>query len=230
LPEKLENELKLALQNNLPLVYSNVIYIDENGKKTGIRYKQRHLLHGCLFEKIATLKYPAPREVFIAKSCIETMGVLDESFAINEDFEWIVRFSSRFPFAAINKPGVMHRIHPKGLSQSNRLLLLETQEQVTKKMIPIIDKSIVGDKKKTTQKLTAFLNLTRARIEEYKKNTWKAKEYLYASMGQDLFRSANYDLYMRLMLPGILKKQSRLPDPLMIGPLALPFYIARGVL
>ena len=230
LPEKLGKEAEKSIKEGADLVYSNLLYMDENGDKTGIRYKNNKMAEGCLFERIATLKLPAPREVFIARSCIEQMGFQDESLSINEDFEWIVRFASQFSFVAVKEPLVMHRIHSKGLSQSNRLLLLETQKQVVEKMIRLVDKSIVKDKQQTFQKLSAFLNLTRARIAAYKNNTCQAKEFLFKAVCQDLFRSANYDLYMRLLLPGFFKRQARLPDSLMIGPLALPFYIARGVL
>lgn len=229
LPQKLEKELKTALQKNAPLVYSNVIYIDENGKKKGLRYKNNRLKQGFLFEKIATLRYPAPREVLIAKSCIKTMGYQDQAFDINEDFEWIVRFSSRYPFAAVKEPLVLHRHHPKGLSQTNRLLLLETQALVVQKMIWLTNKSMVKNPGETIKKLTSFLHLTMARIEQFKGNTAMAEKYLAKSMSRDFLRSANYDLLMRLFFPKIFKKPSRLPDSLMVGPLALPFYFARGV-
>ncbi len=229
LPQKLEKELDKALETDAPLVYSNVMYIDEQGEKTGIRYKNNQQLGGCLFEKLSTLRYPAPREVLIARSCIEHLGVQDESFPINEDFEWVARLSSRYPFATVKEPQVMHRYHSKGLSSSNRELLLETLAQVTQKMIQFAPDSIEPDKPSLIKKLNSFLNLTRARTEEYRGNPGQASRFLFKSMAGDWRRSANYDLLMRLCLPGFFPKQSRIPDPLMVGPLALPFYMVRGV-
>jgi len=229
LPQKLEKEMRKARQNSAPLVYSNVIYIDETGRETGIRYKNNRQLEGGLFEKIATLKYPAPREVLIARQCIETMGVLDETFRINEDFEWIARLSSRYAFVAVKEPLVLHRYHAKGLHRSDRLLLLETLAAVTAKMISLCGDGVTGDKTKTAQKIHAFLNLTKARIAIHRGDYFEAGTYLRQGIRQDWLRSSNYDLMMRLSLPNLFRKSDRIPDPLMIGPLALPFYFARGI-
>ena len=135
LPEKLENEMRKAKHCNAPLIYSNLLYINEEGKETGIRYKNNRQLEGCLFEEIATLKYPAPREVLIKRSCIEELGYQDESLEINEDFEWVARLASRYPFSAVKEPLVKHRFHPNGLHKSGRLLLLQTLDRVTEKTI-----------------------------------------------------------------------------------------------
>ncbi len=229
MPEKLEKEMQRVEQTHALLVYSNVTYIDETGAETGIRYKNNRQLEGCLFEKIATLKYPAPREVLISRQCIKEMGVLDEFFSINEDFEWIVRLSSRFPFAVVRQPLVKHRFHSKGLHRSGRLLLLETLAAVVEKMIGLCGTSIEADINKTEKKIRAFLNLTMARIEAHSGDNLAAGIYLKRSIRQDWLRSSNYDLMMRLLLPILFRKQARIPDPLMIGPLALPFYLARGV-
>jgi glycosyltransferase involved in cell wall biosynthesis len=230
LPGKLEAELKKARESQAKLVYSNVIYIDEHGNHTGIRYKDNRQREGCLFEQITTLKYPAPREVLIDRRCIEEMGFLDENFKINEDFEWIVRLSSRYPFAAVRDPLVKHRYHSKGLHRSNRLLLLETLALTTEKMSGFVKTSIVEDKQKTERQLDSFLNLTRARIEAFRENYPAARHYLGRSIRQEWTRSAGYDLFMRINWPGLFKKPHRIPDPLMLGPLAIPFYFARGVL
>ena len=52
LPQKLEKEMQKARQSGASLIYSNVIYIDETGRETGIRYRKNRQLEGCLFEKI----------------------------------------------------------------------------------------------------------------------------------------------------------------------------------
>ena len=228
-PLKLEKEAYMVQKTGADLVYSNVVYIDEKGSRTGIRYKDNNLLEGCLFEKAVTLKYPAPREVLIKRSCIQKMGFQDESFPINEDFEWIVRLASQFSFVAVKKPLVLHRIHSRGLSNSSRLLLLQTQKRVAQKMLGLVGESIENNTKTARKKLTAFLNLTQARIAEHERQYRLAWPHLFHATWADFFRSANYDLYLRLLLPGLFKKNSRLPDPLMIGPLAMPFYIARGI-
>lgn len=228
-PSKLEKEMTLAQKTGADLVYSNVEYIDWDGNRTGIRYKNNRLLEGALFELSATLKYPTPREVLIKRTCIEKMGLQDESFPINEDFEWIVRLAGQFHFAAVKEPLVQHRIHSKGLSQSNRRLLLETQKEMIKKMLNLVDSGIENKNKNTRKKLTAFLNLTLARIAEYENQYRTAWQHLFQAVRTDFFRSANYDLYLRLLFPDIFKRKSRLPDPLMIGPLAMPFYIVRGI-
>ena len=228
-PKKLEKEMEAVKRTGAHLVYSNVVYIDETGQETGVRYKRHQLLEGCLFEKTATLKYPCPREVMIKRTCIEEMGFQDESFQINEDFEWMVRLASRFAFVAVDEQLVLHRIHSKGLSCSNRLLLLVTQEKMIEKALKLAGQSIEKDKTKTRKKLAAFLNLTRARIAEEQNQFSAARPYLFKAIRNDVLRSANYDLLLRLLLPNFFKRASRLPDPLMIGPAAIPFYIARGI-
>ncbi len=229
LPEKLEKELQKSQESGASLVYSNVIYIDAAGRETGRRYKGNRQLEGVIFEKIATFKYPAPREVLIARECIDAMGVLDERFRINEDFEWIVRLASRYPFAAVNEPLVRHRYHAQGLHRSDRIVLLETLAAVTVKMRNLCRGGLAGDSQKAVRQISAFLNLTRARIAEHQGDYAQAGTYLRQSIRQDWRRSSNYDLMVRLGLPWLFRKPGRIPDPLMIGPLALPFYLARGV-
>ncbi len=229
-PKKLEKEMAAVKRTGALLVYSNVVYIDKTGQETGVRYKRHQLLEGCLFEKTATLKYPSPREVMIKRTCIEEMGFQDESFQINEDFEWMVRLASRFAFVAVDEKLVFHRIHSKGLSScSNRLLLLETQKKMIGKALKIAGQSIEKDKPRTRKKLVSFLNLTRARIAEEQNQFSAARPYLFNAIRDDVLRSANYDLLLRLFLPNFFRRNSRLPDPLMIGPAAIPFYIARGI-
>ena len=228
-PQKLEKELKKLRETNAPLVYSNVVYIDENGDETGLRYKKNMQKEGCLFEAIATLKYPAPREVLIARNCIEQIGYPDENLKINEDFDWIVRLASRFEFSAVNEPLVKHRYHAKGLHRSDRLLLLETLETIAAKSIGLTGSCIENNKQKTLNKLESFLNLSKARVHQVKGNYQDAREYLLQSISQDWRRSSGYDLLMRLYMPKMFKRSARLPDSLMLGPFAAPFYLLRGV-
>lgn len=229
LPGKLEKEFKRINESNAPLVYSNVIYIDEEGNKTGIRYKPNRLREGWLLEEIATLKYPAPREVLIAKKCIDEIGYLDENFKINEDFEWMLRLAGRFRFAAVNEPMVMHRYHSHGLHRSDRLLLLETLASVTEKISGTLNSNPEKKDKRTRRKIDAFLDLSRARVAAYKGDTDEALGHLRHTIKKDPLRSSPYDLLMRLYFPQLFKRQARLPDSLMIGPMAIPFYLARGI-
>ncbi|PHR23972.1 MAG: hypothetical protein COA36_16290 [Desulfotalea sp.] len=229
LPEKLDKEMRKAKDSNAPLVYSNILYINEEGQETGIRYKNNRQLEGCLFEEIATLKYPAPREVLIKRSCIEELGYQDESLEINEDFEWIARLSSRYPFATVKEPLAKHRFHPNGLHQSGRLLLLETLAKVTEKMVIYCEKSIVRNKLQTRKAISAFSHLSRARIEMHQANPSQAIRSVQRSISQDWLRSSSYDLYMRLVMPKLFKRQHRIADQLMLGPLPIPFYLLRGL-
>ncbi len=227
-PEKLEKELGKALSTGAGMVYSGVAYIDGSGRTTGLRYRGR-MRQGDLFEDVATLSYPHPREIMIRRDCLEAAGLQDERFPINEDFEWVIRLAGFFEFAAVNQTLVYHRIHDKGLSSGNRLLLLSTQARVVSKMIRFTEAGTFEDRGTTLDKLYAFRYLTRAREFAFMKETAKARSFLSKSLARDPWRSAAWDLWLRLSLSREFKRPHKIPDRLRFGPLAIPYYLLRGV-
>ena len=229
-PAKLEKEVQAALESKRHLVYSNVEYMDWAGNKTGLRFGKRRLKQGDLFEDIATLVYPHPREVMISRDCLKTVGYQDEGLPINEDFEWVIRLAGFFEFAAVNQTLVHHRIHDRGLSQGSRLQLLTTQARVISKMVRQVESGSIQDRGHTLDKLKAFRDLTRAREFAFMEEKTKAKMFLAQSLAKDPWRSASYDLWLRMNIPWGFKRPHKIPDCLRIGPFALPYYFARALI
>lgn len=229
-PAKLEKELKAALQSGRPLVYSNVAYMDGAGNRTGLRFCKHRLRQGDLFEDIATLVYPHPREVMVSRDCIKAVGFQDEGLPINEDFEWVIRLAGFFEFAAVDQTLVYHRIHDKGLSQGSRIQLLTTQARVIYKMVRMVESGEIKDRGRTLDKLQAFRDLTRAREFAFMGEKAKSRMFMGRSLARDPWRSAPYDLWMRARFSWWGKRPHKIPDCLRIGPFALPYYFARAII
>jgi len=230
LPEKIKREVDIATINNAPIVYSNVYYINQKGQRTGVRYHTGQQIQGCVFEAVATMKFAPPRELLIARACFDAIGYQNEKLSIYEDWEYAVRLTSQFLLAACRKPLIEHRRHSDGLHNAARSTHLMTMISIVQDALNGCAKSIVVDKHKTERSLRAFLHLLQAKDYALQGKLSAAMPLVRSSIMLNPWRGNAYDLLMRLMFPRLFVREARLYDHIRIGPLAVPYYLVRGMI
>ncbi|MBA4385635.1 MAG: hypothetical protein C0410_12930 [Anaerolinea sp.] len=271
LPEKIEREIQAIKQHGVLIAYSNVFAVDAGGRRMHVQFHSWQQIDGCLFEPLATFKMIAPRDMLVARRCLEEIGFQDESFLFYEDDDYALRLASRFPFAACRQPLIEHTHHPTGAHNVDHSAHLEPMIRIAKKALnvgdrnnvtldkpstkqrfetnfmlrhhvhlqaiiriaqralDICDQSITPDKSGTKRRIEATLKLFEAKKAALEGDIPMARALLYTSLRLDMRRSISYDLLMRLLFPGLFVREPRLYDSLAIGPLALSYYLLRGI-
>jgi len=137
LPEKLSKQIKV-LQSESPevgAVYSNLCYIDENGKSTNklLNPKKEGYIYEDLF---AGNCVGPPSTLLIRKECFNRVGLFDNLLNAQEDWDMWIRIAKYYRFALIKIPLVKYRLHSNQISKNlgvkiitaNRILVKYTDE------------------------------------------------------------------------------------------------------
>jgi len=154
---------------------------------------------------------------------------MDESLRIYEDWDFAIRLASRFRFAACRSALVEHRVHAEGLHCSAPSDHLRIMIRVLHKALNLCEHSMVPDKPATKRRIESFLRLLQAREALLHGDLARARLLVYAGIRRNIWRSMCYDLLVRLWVPSLCLQPPPLYDGIMIGPLALPYYLLRGM-
>jgi len=119
LPEKLDKQIKI-LQDGSPelgAVYSNLCYIDENGKNTNkLRNPKKE---GYIYEDLLGKNHVgAPSTLLIRKECFHQVGLFDDLLNAQQDWDMWIRIAKYYRFALIKIPLVKYRLHSNQLSKN----------------------------------------------------------------------------------------------------------------
>lgn len=120
-PDKLEKQVEILNQKpEIGLVYCGSSLIDENknfiGKRPLITYK------GDVFKKLVMYNFLYNGSVVLfRKSCIEKVGLFDETITRMTDWEFYLRFSVYFKYWGIDEYLIKYRVHKKTMSNDFEL-------------------------------------------------------------------------------------------------------------
>ena len=119
LSEKLSKQIKV-LQYESPevgAVYSNLCYMDENGKNTNkLRNPKKE---GYIYEDLLGKNYVGPPStLLIRKECFHRVGLFDDLLNAQEDWDMWIRIAKYYRFALIKIPLVKYRLHSNQLSKN----------------------------------------------------------------------------------------------------------------
>jgi glycosyltransferase involved in cell wall biosynthesis len=112
--------------------------------------------------------FPTPA-VLVRKRVFETLGLLDETLELHEDYELFLRWADagvQFQYAGLPATGVLIRCHPSSSSR-NRVRMFETKLQVWAQIAPRLDRNL----RKITRASRAWtlMRLAREDIERSRK-------------------------------------------------------------
>jgi len=122
LPIKLEEQIKHIIDNpNAKFIYSDWITSNDSIGAAGIIREaefdslikqQNHLKHNY---------FPNWSGWLIKKEVFDKIGLFNESFIINEDYEFVVRASLYYLFYKVSFPLFIYRIHQEQLTSTNNI-------------------------------------------------------------------------------------------------------------
>ena len=122
LPEKLDKQIKI-LQDGSPklgVVYSDLLYIDENGKSMNkLRNRKKE---GYIYEDLLGENYVGPPStLLVRKECFHKVGLFDDLVDTMEDWDMSIRIAKYYIFSHIKIPLVKYRLHSNQFSKNLRV-------------------------------------------------------------------------------------------------------------
>jgi len=89
LPEKLDQQIKVFqdASSEVGAVYSEVIYMDENGKNMNIKLHNSKKAKGYIYEDLLVRNYVSTSALLIKKECFDRAGLFDVSLNFHEDWD-----------------------------------------------------------------------------------------------------------------------------------------------
>jgi len=133
LPEKLDKQIKV-LQSESPevgAVYSNLCYIDENGKNMNkLRNPKKE---GYIYEDLLSRNYVGPPStLLIKKECFHRVGLFDNLLNTQQDWDMWIRIAKYYRFALIKLPLVKCRLHINQISRNLALKIITANKILVK--------------------------------------------------------------------------------------------------
>ena len=109
LPRKLEKQMPLfGRGKNIGVVYSDELYMDENGNVLPERSKKKYF-RGSITEKLFLDNFVNFNSTVVRKECFERVGLFDESLRMSIDWDLWLRISTEYEFEYLDEPTIQYR-------------------------------------------------------------------------------------------------------------------------
>jgi glycosyltransferase involved in cell wall biosynthesis len=119
LPEKLQLQIEHFKQNpHLGVVFTGSVRFNESGLLDSNIRKGYTVPTGMIFDKLLTEHFVAMPSVMVRKSCLDEIGLFEETLIGNEDFNLYLRLARKYAFGFVNQVLVHIRIHENNLSDN----------------------------------------------------------------------------------------------------------------
>jgi glycosyltransferase involved in cell wall biosynthesis len=118
LPEKLQLQMEyLTNHPEIAVLYTDLIQFNQQGLvSASLEERYGTLPSGYIFEELLVNHAVTLSTVIVRRSCIDEVGVFDESLIGAEDYNFYLRLARKFQFAFINQALVHKRLHTNNLS------------------------------------------------------------------------------------------------------------------
>ncbi len=142
--DKLEKQMEIfnsSLDKRI-IVYTSFLRI-EKGKVLYFPYcRNVKKKNGMLFNELLRGNFIDFPTILLKKECLESVGLLDESFPRNQDWELFLRLSKAYPFKFVDEPLVLSFETPGSIS-SKPELFIKARKLILKKYESDIKKNKV---------------------------------------------------------------------------------------
>lgn len=132
-PEKLSKQVKI-LQNEsteVGVVYSNLCYIDENGKDMNKLLNPKR--EGYIYKDLLGENCVGPPStLLIRKECFNQVGLFDSQQDAHEDWDMWIRIAKSYKFALIKIPLVKYRLHSNQISKNLEVKIIMAKRILVK--------------------------------------------------------------------------------------------------
>ena len=133
LPEKLDQQIKVFqnASSEVGAVYSEVIYMDENGKNINKKYYNPQK-EGYIYEDLLVRNYVSTSALLIKKECFDRAGLFDVSLNFHEDWDMWIRIAKFYRFIFTKVPLARYRQHTKQITKDLELKNIAEQRIIIK--------------------------------------------------------------------------------------------------
>ena len=144
-PEKIEKEIRVFQSNpNLDIVYSNFMFVDENGASITPWKKEDYCLPtGYIFEHVFSCKFPYKtlyRNELMKSEVLKRINYLDESLTAYEDWDSRIRMSKDHRVGYSDYIGSVYVDNSLGISKvTKRKRLIQNRRYVMEKNIHLLN-------------------------------------------------------------------------------------------
>jgi glycosyltransferase involved in cell wall biosynthesis len=108
-PYKLEHQMPLFPANPaIGVVYSDAVFIDENGRETGRREISHP--HGRVTSQLLDDNFVYFGSTVVSRQALEALGAFDESLPMSIDYDLWLRLSTAYEFGYVDEPLLEYRI------------------------------------------------------------------------------------------------------------------------
>lgn len=119
LPEKAALQVEHFQQNShFGVVFTGSVRFNENGLLDSNIRKGYTVPTGMVFDRLLTEHFVAMPSVMVRKSCLDEIGLFEETLIGNEDFNLYLRLARKYAFGFVNQVLVRIRIHKNNLSDN----------------------------------------------------------------------------------------------------------------
>lgn len=118
LPEKLQLQMEyLTTHPEIAVLYTDLIQFNQQGVvSAGLEERYGSLPSGYIFEELLVNHAITLSTIIVRRSCIDEIGVFDESLIGAEDYNFYLRLARKFQFDFLNQALVHKRLHTNNLS------------------------------------------------------------------------------------------------------------------
>ena len=198
LPNKLEVQMKLFNEGpSVGLVYCRFKYLYEDSGI--IKEDYREYCSGQVLDRFLSKNYiPTTSLVIARRECFSTLGGLDESLRIVDDYDFYIRVAQRYEFAYSDECLVIWRRHADSMS----LAAIEMAENTIKMRQRLLFSDSLTSREKRTVRVAlrkeywklGYLLLTAEKLNE-------ARNSFLKGLPHELFRSTVYLASSYLPIP-----------------------------
>lgn len=178
--DKIENQIEIFESHpDWDIVYGDIQHIDEGGNPLDIPNMKRH--SGQITEKLLFDNFVTFNTAMFRRECYLELGGLDETIRRADDYEFWLRYSTRFEFRYIPKVYAKYRVMRDQIS-ANKEARLEANRQIIEKF---------------------FEQYPEFSTDQIRKNTWchfytrrgryRAMSSLYSQAFRDYFKAMTYN-------------------------------------
>lgn len=126
LPQKLEQQIKFLLDNNLKICYSDYILIDEKGEKI----RQITSPDNCQIEALFGSETINGVSIIIDKECFSSCGIFSETRIYTQDIDMWLRLCLKYKMGKIDEPLVLYRTHSGQGSKKYKKAMLSEEKSM----------------------------------------------------------------------------------------------------
>jgi glycosyltransferase involved in cell wall biosynthesis len=220
LPRKLEKEVEMLSKNQgTDIVFSNVFYIDENGRRIGVWCNDNDIIGNAknIFHEVFAQNSPfwSYRNELINYNSLKKIGFYDSELPLYHDWDLRIRESKFLKITYCPELLAEYRKHPGGIHRSHLSLHFKDLNNIYSKNRTLLNDLPRPDYKflKNKMKINLALHANRTAREELEKGN-KREAFKYWLKSVQLHRRyLDIKLVVQLILPsGLAKRLKNLYD------------------